>query len=61
MVHVRPGELRDVNQPVHAAQVDKGAKVTEAADDALADLAHHDLFEELCALLGADLTASRPF
>ena len=39
MLDPRPGHLRNVQQAVNAAQVNKGAVIGDAADDALADFA----------------------
>src|SRR5690606_30188322 len=38
-LHPAPGQFGHVQQAVHAAQVDEGAEVGDALDDALADLA----------------------
>ena len=51
VVNVLPGELRDVDQTVHAAQVHKGTEVDHAGHDALADLARTEVVEELLPLL----------
>ena len=51
VVNVLPGELRDVDQTVHAAQVHEGTEVDHAGHDALADLARTEVVEELLPLL----------
>ena len=50
MVDVLPGQLGDVDQAVHPAEVDEGAEVHDRGDDALADLAGLQVDEELAAL-----------
>src|SRR5215469_3208041 len=49
MIDAAPGQLTDVHQAVCASQVDKGAKVSEVADDATAYLARFQLIEEFLA------------
>ena len=51
MVDVRPGELRDVDQAVHAVEVDEGAEVDDVRDLALDDVAGLEPVEDLLALL----------
>src|SRR2546423_14946543 len=55
MVHVTPGKLGDVDQPVDALEVHEGAEVDDVGDLALDDLAGlepaEDLLADLLALL----------
>src|SRR5207249_1332917 len=51
MVDVRPGELRDVDQAVHAVEVDEGAEVDDVRDLTLDDVARLELVEDLLPLL----------
>ena len=51
VVDVLPGELRDVDQPVHAAEVHEGAEVDDAGHHARTDLAGPQVVEEVLALL----------
>src|ERR1051326_2313845 len=51
MVDVRPGELGDVDQAVHAVEVDEGAEVDDVRDLALDDVARVEPVEDLLALL----------
>ena len=51
VVDVLPGQLGDVDESVHAAQVDEGAEVDDRGHDALADLARLEVLEELLPLL----------
>lgn len=60
VVDVLPGQLGDVHQAVHAAQVDEGAEVDDRGDDALADLPLLELVEELGAHLGLRLLQPGP-
>ena len=39
VVNVLPGQLGDVNQTVHATQIDEGTEVDDGGHDTLADLA----------------------
>ncbi len=49
VVDVLPGQLRDVDETVDAAEVDEGTEVDDRGDDALADLALGELGEEVLA------------
>ncbi len=51
MVDVLPRQLGDVDEAVHATEVDEGAEVDDRGDDALADLARLQVGQELVALL----------
>ena len=51
MVHVRPGELGDVDQAVHAVEVDEGAEVDDVRDLALDDVSGLEAVEDLLSLL----------
>jgi hypothetical protein len=51
VVDVLPGQLGDVDEAVHAAEVDEGAEVDDRRHDALADLAGLEVGEEVLALL----------
>ena len=51
MVHVRPGELGDVDQAVHAVEVDEGAEVDDVRNLALDDVSGLEAVEDLLALL----------
>ena len=51
MVDVRPRELRDVDQAVHAVQVDERAEVDDVRDLAFDDVARLQLVEDLLALV----------
>ena len=51
MVDVLPRQLADVDQAVHAAEVDEGAEADDRRHRALADLADLEVVEELVALL----------
>ena len=55
MVDVLPGQLGDVHQTVHPAQVDERAEVDDGGDHTLADGALLQLVEELAAHLGLGL------
>ena len=55
MVDAPPGDVGDVQQPVDAAQIDKGAVVGNVFDDAREDLAFLEARHELGTLLGAAL------
>jgi len=55
MVDAPPGDVGDVQQPVDAAQIDKGAVVGDVFDDAREDLAFLEARHELGTLLGAAL------
>src|SRR2546425_776280 len=48
--HAAIAHVRDVEQSVHAAQIDEGAEVGDVLDDALPHLAHLQLFHEDVAL-----------
>src|SRR5262249_36298434 len=45
--HSAPAHVGDVQEAVDAAEVDEGAELGDVLDDALADLAHLDLGEQL--------------
>jgi hypothetical protein len=49
MVDVLPRELADVDEPVHAAEVDECAEADDRGDRSLADFAHLEVVEELVA------------
>src|SRR5207253_10503167 len=51
VVDVRPRELGDVDQAVHAVKVDEGAEVDDVRDLALDDVARVEAVENLLALL----------
>src|ERR671926_1013929 len=51
MVHVRPRELGNVDQAVHAVEVDEGAEVDDVRDLPLDDVARLQLVEDLLPLL----------
>src|SRR5579859_6691850 len=51
VVDVRPRELRNVDQAVHAVEVDEGAEVDDVRDLALDDVARVEAVEDLLALL----------
>ena len=55
MVDVLPGQLGDMHQAVHTAEVDERAEVDDRRDDTLADGALLQLVEELAAHLGLGL------
>jgi len=60
MVDVLPGQLRDVHEAVHAAQVDEGAEVDHRGHHTAAALAGLEVLEELLALLALGLLEPRP-
>ena len=60
VVDVLPGQLGDVHEPVHAAEVDECAEVHDRGNDALADLARLQVDEELATLLALGLLQPRP-
>ena len=60
VVDVLPRQLGDVDESVHAAEVDEGAEVDDRRHDALADLARLEVVEELLALLLLRLLQPRP-
>src|SRR6266702_2959771 len=60
MVDVLPGQLGDVHQAVHAAQVDERAEVDDRGHGALADLALLQRVEEGMADLGLGLLEPGP-
>src|SRR5690606_14182587 len=60
VVDVLPGQLGDVHQAVHPAEVDERAEVDDGGDHALADLALGQLVEELGAHLGLGLLQPGP-
>src|SRR6266568_3367206 len=60
VVDVLPGQLGDVHQAVHAAQVDECAEVDDGRHDALADLALLQRVEEVLADLGLGLLQPGP-
>src|ERR1051326_5783068 len=51
MVDVRPGELGDVDQAVHAVEVDERAEVDDVRDLPLDDVAGIELVEDALALV----------
>src|SRR3954452_7528552 len=51
MVDVAPRELRDVDQPVHAVEVDESAEVDDVRDGALDDVARVEPVEDRLAHL----------
>src|SRR3954454_1195969 len=51
MVDVRPGELRDVDEAVHAVEIDERAEVDDVRDLPLDDIARLQPVENLLALL----------
>ena len=51
MVDVRPRELGDVDEAVHAVEVDEGAEVDDVRDLALHDVARLEAVEDLLPLL----------
>src|SRR5690606_9549851 len=59
VVDVLPGQLRDVHEAVHAAQVDERTEVDDRRDLALADLALVQVVEEVRARLGLRLLEQR--
>ena len=61
MVDVRPRELGDVDQAVHAVEVDERAEVDDVRDLALDDVARLQLVEDLlrCSLRSSSSTARR--
>ena len=59
VLHPAPAHLADVQQTIDAAQIDEGAEVLHAADDALADLPLGQLGPELLAVLLAFLLQQR--
>ena len=60
MVDAPPGNVGDVQKPVHAAQVDEGAVVGDVLDHAFQDLAFLEVGDELGAFLGAGFLQHRP-
>ena len=52
MRHPAPAHVRDVQQAIHAAQVDERTKVGDVLDDALSGLADLELLHEELALVG---------
>src|SRR5204863_4288964 len=55
MTQTAPGHVRDMEQPVHAIEIDEGAEIGQVLDAALDDVAHLHAFEELLALLASFL------
>src|SRR5213083_1217224 len=51
MTQTAPGHVRDVEQAVHAIEVDEGAEIGQVLDAALDDVAYLYAFEEFLALL----------
>src|SRR6185295_3157834 len=51
MVDVRPRKLGDVDEAVHAVEVDEGAEVDDVGDLALHDVARLQAVEDLLPLL----------
>jgi hypothetical protein len=60
VVDVLPGQLGDVDEPVHATEVDEGAEVDDRGDGPAADLAGLEVGEELLPLLLLRLLQPRP-
>src|SRR5581483_11489429 len=60
VVDVRPRKLGDVDQAVHAVQVDEGAEVDDVRDLALDDVARLELVEDRLAHLLALVLQHRP-
>ena len=60
MVDVLPRQLGDMDQAVHAAEVDEGTEVHDARHDALAHLAWLEVGEEVLALLALRLLQPGP-
>src|SRR5262249_25496465 len=59
VVDVLPRQLRDVDETVHAAEVDERTEVDDGAHDTGADLARLQVREELVALLALGLLEVR--
>ena len=59
MVDVLPRQLGDVDEAVHAAEVDERTEVDDRRHDTLADLAGLEVGEELVALLALGLLEVR--
>src|SRR5579862_523933 len=55
MIDAPPGDVRDVQQAVDPAQIDKGAVIGDVLDDAVEDLALLEAGDQFEALLGAAL------
>ena len=55
VVDAAPGDVGDVQQPVHAAQIDEGAVIGDVLHHAVEDLAFLQALDQLAALLGAGL------
>ena len=51
MVHVLPGQLRDVHEPVHASEIHEGPEVDDRRHDTLANLPLGEIVEERLTLL----------
>ena len=51
MVDAPPTHIRDMEETINTAQIDKSAKVGDVLDDTLANLVDLDLFEKLALLL----------
>src|SRR3712207_5231014 len=60
VVDVLPGQLGDVHEAVHAAEVDERTEVDDRGDDTLADLAALQLGEEALTHLALGLLEPRP-
>src|SRR5262249_50341295 len=53
MVDAAPSDVRHMQEPVDAAEIDEGAIIRDVLDDAVEDLAFLETGDELRALLGA--------
>ncbi len=60
VIDVLIGEFGDVDESVHAAEVDECSEVDHGGDDALPDLADFEIVEERLPLLGLRLFEIRP-
>ena len=60
MANAAPGKLREVDQAVGTPEVDKGAKVTQAAYGALAGLAFLEFIDEAVFLILSPLAHRSP-
>ena len=59
MVDAAPGDVGDMQQAVHAAQIDEGAVIGDVLDHAVQDHAFLEALDQLAALLGARLFQHR--
>ena len=60
MADAAPGHVGDVEQAVHAVEVDERAEIGDVLDDALPDLAGLDRVEQVAALLCACIGSKTP-